>query len=84
MAEMTGSVHVSYSPLLECFFRLIRQNKRSLVIPNERLITQLGGRSIPALWVAPQKTPLGVARHIVGITKPLSSRHQLASFQERQ
>ncbi len=97
MTEITqGSVEGLFSPLLGRFFRLTRQKERGLVIPNKRLITQLGGKSVPALRVAPEKAPLGVARthctrcargadsRIFGITKPHSSRRQLAPFQEQQ
>ncbi|MCG8013895.1 MAG: hypothetical protein JAY64_19660, partial [Candidatus Thiodiazotropha weberae] len=32
-----------------------RQNERSLVVPNERMITPLGAKTEPALRVAPEK-----------------------------
>ncbi|MCW4345205.1 MAG: hypothetical protein N0E48_17880 [Candidatus Thiodiazotropha endolucinida] len=41
---------------------------------HKRMITPLGGKIAPALRVAPEKAPLGVARRSFGITKPLSSR----------
>ncbi|MCW4344328.1 MAG: hypothetical protein N0E48_13410 [Candidatus Thiodiazotropha endolucinida] len=41
---------------------------------HERMTTPLGGKIAPALRVAPEKAPLGVARRSFGITKPLFSR----------
>ncbi|MCW4343884.1 MAG: hypothetical protein N0E48_11080 [Candidatus Thiodiazotropha endolucinida] len=38
------------------------------------MITPLGGKIAPALRVAPEKAPLGVACRSFGVTKPLSSR----------
>ncbi|MEW8544311.1 MAG: hypothetical protein AB2693_12325 [Candidatus Thiodiazotropha sp.] len=38
------------------------------------MITPLGVKTAPALRVAPEKAPLGVARRSFGITKLLSSR----------
>ena len=41
---------------------------------HNRLITQLGGKIAPALWVAAKKAPLSVVRCLFGVTKLLSSR----------
>ena len=51
-----------------------RRKERSVVILHERLTTQWGGKSVPALRVATEKEPLGVARCLFGTTKLRASR----------
>jgi hypothetical protein len=58
----------------EHFFCPTRRKTRGVVILHKRLTTQWGEKSAPALWVAPEKIPLGVARSLFGITKLRASR----------
>ncbi|MEL0584107.1 MAG: hypothetical protein AAES65_04405 [Candidatus Thiodiazotropha sp. (ex. Lucinoma kazani)] len=51
-----------------------RQNERGVARLHERMITPLGAKTAPALRVAPEKAPLGVAPRSFGTTKLLSSR----------
>ncbi|MCU7854077.1 MAG: hypothetical protein KZQ80_17920, partial [Candidatus Thiodiazotropha sp. (ex Monitilora ramsayi)] len=51
-----------------------RQNERGVARLHERMITPLGAKTAPALWVEPEKAPLGVTRRSFGTTKPHSSR----------
>ena len=41
---------------------------------HKRLLTQLNEKMGPALWVAPEKVPLSVARYLFGTTKLRASR----------
>ena len=58
---MTGSIPVSPRPRRSQFLRGARHEERSLVIPNERRITPQRAKTGPALRVARQMAPCGVA-----------------------
>ncbi|MCW4344620.1 MAG: hypothetical protein N0E48_14880 [Candidatus Thiodiazotropha endolucinida] len=48
------------------------------------MLTPLDGKIAPALRVAPEKAPLGVARRSFGITKLLSSRLDWCFFRRNR
>jgi len=50
----------------------------------KRLLTQLDGKMGPALRVAPETAPLGIARCLFGMTKPRASRLDWHFFQGQQ
>ncbi|VAW41635.1 hypothetical protein MNBD_CHLOROFLEXI01-503, partial [hydrothermal vent metagenome] len=50
-----------------------RRKECCVVVLHKRLTTPQGGKSGPALRVASEKAPLGVARRLFGVTKLLSS-----------
>jgi hypothetical protein len=67
------------TPAGDHFFRPARRKERHVVALLQRMTTQQGGKMVPALRVAAEKTPLCVARRVFGLPN-FSPRALIGAF----